>query len=313
MTPEQIAAYIAQHSGMRLDAAQTATLARQLEYVKAQLYNVKYPAFQARNFIPVSTEVPNGAETITYRQWDQYGMAKVVANAADDIPLVDVVAREFTTKVKSLADGYTFSVQDLRAIAQSGQPIDTMKAMAARRAMEAAMDEVAAFGLPEAGMMGFVNHPNVPLVSPDTGSWASATDAQILADLNKLVKAVVTATKGIHKPDTILLDTDTFEYLASKPVGADLQKTLLRVFLDSNPHIRNIDSWHKLDTADAAGTGPRAVCYLRDPEVLQLEIPQDFEQFPPQARNLAFIVPCHARIGGTVIRYPLAMAYMDGI
>lgn len=313
MTPEQIADYIASNEGSRLDAVQTATLSRQLEYIKAQLYNVRYPDFQARTFIPVSTEVPSGAETITYRQWDQYGMAKVVANAADDIPLVDVIAREFTTKVKSLADGYTFSIQDLRAMAMSGQPIDTMKARAARRAMEAAMDEVAAFGLPEGGMLGFVNHPNVPIIAPDTGSWASATAAQIFADLNKLVNSIVTATRGIHKPDTLLLDLDSFNLLASTPVGSDFSKTLLRVFLDSNPYIRNVDSWSRLDTADVAGTGPRVVAYLRDPEVLQLEIPQDFEQFPPQARNLAFVVPCHARIGGTVIRYPLAIAYMDGV
>ena len=54
------------------------------------------------------------------------------------------------------------------------------------------------------------------------------------------------------------------------------------------------------------------VAYQRDPMVLQLEIPQEFEQFPPQARGLSFVVPCHARIGGVHMHYPLAVAYMDG-
>ena len=77
--------------------------------------------------------------------------------------------------------------------------------------------------------------------------------------------------------------------------------------------ITDVDFWHKLDLADAAGTGPRMVTYQRDPEVLELVIPQEFEQFPPQARNLAFVVPCHARVGGVVVYYPLAIVYTDGL
>lgn len=320
MTPEQIAAYIGAHMGQRLDARETAILARQLEYVKTRTYDIKYPAFGARRFLPVSNEVPNGAESITYRQWDQYGMAKVVANAADDLPLVDVVAREFTSRIKSLGDAYQYSIQDLRAAAQSGQPLDVMRAGAARRAIESAIDEVAAFGLPEAGMAGFLNNTNVPIVAPDTGGWAAAIAAdaivgprEVLADLNKLVNSIITATKNVHQPDTLLLDTASFALLASTPVGDNAERTILRVFLETNPYIRNVDQWHKLDTADTAGTGPRIVAYARNPEVMELEIPQEFEQFPPQARNLAFLVPCHARIGGVVIRYPLAIAYMDGV
>lgn len=318
MDPNQIAEFIASRLGdgeRRLDANETAALARQLEHIKARTYDVKYPAFKARKFIPVNSDTPSGAETITYRQWDQYGMAKVVANAADDLPLVDVVAKEFSSKVKSLGDGYTFSIQDLRASAMMGVALDQQRANAARRAVEMAIDEIAAFGLPEAGIQGFLNHPNVPLVAVDFGNWddPARTAAEILADLNKLVNSIVTTTREIHVPDTLILDTESFALLASKAVGSDLDRTILQVFLNTNPYIRNVDQWHKLDRADAAGTGPRIVAYVRDPEILQLEIPQEFEQFPPQARNLAFVVPCHARIGGTVIRYPLGMAYMDGV
>ena len=299
--------------GLRMDARETAILARQLEYVKTRTYDVKYPAMKARTFIPVSKNVPPGAESITYRQWDQFGMAKVVANYADDLPLVDAMAKEFTTPVKSLGDGYQYSIQDLRASAMSGANLDTARATAARRAIEAGVDEIAAFGLPEANIHGFLNHPNVPVVAPVNGNWAAATAEEILEDMNALVTAIVVNSKEVHTPDTLLLDSASFNLVASKPAGADLEKTVLAVFLSTNPYIRNVDQWTKLDTADADGTGPRIMAYARDPEVVELEIPQDFEQLPPQPRNLAFVVPCHARIGGTVIRYPLAMAYMDGV
>jgi hypothetical protein len=45
------------------------------------------------------------------------------------------------------------------------------------------------------------------------------------------------------------------------------------------------------------------VVYKRDPEKVQLHIPQPLELFPPQQRGLEFIVPAHARRGwcGTVL------------
>lgn len=304
-----------QHTSERLDDRSTATLAQQLEYVKSQTYDVKYPMFKARSLIPVSTDVPEGARTFTYYQWDSYGMARVVANFADDIPMVDVVRKKFTADVKWLASAYQFTIQDLAAMAVSGEQVDTRKGTAARRSIEAGIDDVAAFGLEDANIRGFVNHPNVPIISPDNGDWSnpSTTNDEILADLNKLVSSIPVATRNIFAPDTLVLDTETFELLSSRLVGQELTTSLLKVFLAASPHIRTIEVWDKLSMADVSGTGPRVIAYAKDPEVLQLEIPTDFKQLPQQARNLAFVVNCYAVIGGTCIRYPLGMAYMDGI
>src|SRR3954470_19644785 len=117
MNATQIVEYLnetrADESEPRLDVGETAILARQLEYVKASTYDVKYPAFMARNFFPVATDTPAGAETISYYQWDQFGMAKVIANFADDLPMVDAFAKTFTSNVKSIGAAYKYSTQDL--------------------------------------------------------------------------------------------------------------------------------------------------------------------------------------------------------
>jgi hypothetical protein len=308
----QIALGLVNTLGLKLDAGQTGVLARALEYIESKTYEVKYTELKARRFIPVNTSVPPGAQTVTYAQWDYYGLAKVVANYADDIPLVDAVAREYTARIKTLADGYTYSVEDIMAAAMSGSNLPDERAKAARRVIEQGIDEIAAFGLPQAGMPGLLNHPNVPIVAPTTGNWGSATTTQILADLRKLVKAVVTNTKETQPPDTLLLPVDQFEELSMREMAPENPKSVLRVFLENNAHVKNVDSWGKLATASPAA-GPRALCYRRDSEVLDLVISQDFTQLPPQAVNLAFKVPCMARTGSTRIRYPLALAYMDGI
>lgn len=314
---------ILQQVGLRLDAKYTAALDQQLEYVKAQTYDVKYPAMKARSFFPVSNEADPGAEDIAYWQWDEYGIAEIIANYADDLSLVDVLAEKFSSPVHSLGKGYQYSIQDLRRAAMSGNQLDTRRARAARRAVELGIEQIAAFGNAKGKLKGALNHPNVPVYTATndgtatewvTGRTTPKTPALIQKDIHDLVGNVRATTKEVHTPDTVLLSTTEFAHVNQTPVGSDNnQTTILRSFLANSPYVNNVDSWYKLDTADAAGTGPRMMAYMRDPEVLTLEIPQEFEQFPPQARNLAFVVPCHARVGGVIFYYPLAAAYMDGI
>ena len=67
----------------------------------------------------------------------------------------------------------------------------------------------------------------------------------------------------------------------------------------------------RLDHAGAANKS-RIYGFDRNPAVLYQVIPQDFEQMPPQPRNMAFLINCHMRWGGCVSPYPKGVAYMDG-
>lgn len=309
--------------GLRLDAKYTAALDFQLEHLRVQTYDIKYPEMKARKLIPVDLSVDPGAESIVYHQWDEYGMAEIISNYADDLSMVDTLAEKFTTLVESLGKGFQYSIQDLRRAAMAGNQLDQRRARACRRAIERGIDEIAAVGNAKGKLKGFLNHPNVTiLIATSDGTSArwigGRTDGGkdpglIKADMHAAVTSIWTTTKQVHQPDTIVLATTEYGHISQTSVSALNQETILRSFLKNNPMITNVDFWYKLDTADAAGTGPRMVTYQRDPEVLELVIPQDFEQFPPQARNLAFVIPCHARIGGVVFYYPLAVTYTDGI
>lgn len=304
-----------QHCNMRLDAGETAAFARQLEHIYAKTYDIKYSELKARKFIPVDTSVDAGAEFYTYRQWNMFGMAKIIANYADDLPRVDALGLEFPAAIKSLGASYGFSVQDMRRSAMSGSMLDSRRAAAARRAHEQTFDDVAAFGDAAAGLGGMLNNANVPVIAADNAVWTGETSLNIVADMNKLVNSIVTATQETFTPDTMLLDNTSFQLINTQPMSSsgDSDKTILRWFLDNNPYITNIDQWNKLN---AAGNPPtldqtRIIAYKRSEEVLAIVEPQPFEQFPPQAKNLEFVVPTHSRVGGVRIQYPLAMAYMD--
>lgn len=305
-----------QHCNMRLDAGETAALARQLEHIYAQTYDVKYAELKARRFIPIDTSVDAGAEFFTYRQWDMFGMAELISNYADDLPRVDALAKEFAAPIKSLGASYGFSIQDMRRAAMSGSQLDARRARAARRAHEQSFDEIMAVGNADAGIGGFTNNTNVPIVAPITGTWvaSAATPLQMIADLNTLVNSIIIATLETFIPNTLLLSNISFQRINSTPMSTtgDADKTVLRFFLDNNPYITDVDQWNKLNSAGAANAS-RAIAYMRSDEVLAGVEPQPFEQFPPQAKNLEFVIPTHSRIGGVRIQYPLAVAYMDDL
>lgn len=312
----RLQADVYQHCNIRLDAGETAALARQLEHIYAQTYDVKYAELKARRFVPIDTSVDAGAEFYTYRQWNMFGMAKLIANYADDLPRVDSLAKEFPAPIKSLGASYGFSIQDMRRAAMSGSQLDARRARAARRAHEQSFDDIVAFGNADAGLGGMTNNANVPIVPAVTGTWITsvATPLQMIEDLNELVNSIILATLETFIPNTLLLDNTSFQRINSTPMSTtgDADKTVLRFFLDNNPYITDVDQWNKLNAAGAGGAS-RAIAYQRSEEVLAAVEPQPFEQFPPQARNLEFVVPTHSRVGGVRVQYPLAMAYMDDL
>ena len=276
----------------------------------AQATEIQYSPLRARTFIPVDNSVPAGAETFTYNQWDVLGEAALLANYGDDVPTVDAFVKQFNKPLKGIADGYSYSIQDLRAAQFGGVPLEAQKARAARIMIDRKVDSIAARGDTLLGLSGFANHSAVPVATPVVGSWTtSTTAAQMISDLNKLVNSIPIATKQTIEPDTLLLPPTMFALLQA-PYSTLNGDTILQVWLRSQYYIKNVDQWIELETL-SAGSGPRALCYKRDPMVACLIMSQEFEQFPPQQDGLSFKIICHSRTGGILMRLPLGVAYMD--
>jgi hypothetical protein len=184
-------------------------------------------------------------------------------------------------------------------------------ARAARQVVELKLDSVLAVGDTKAGTTGLANNANMATTSPDTGSWTSTTSIDlILADIEKLVTAFVTAAKGVHTPNKLLAPYSVHRLLMKRR-GTSADDTGMKAFADQFPGIELVP-WTRLETAGSGSTKRMIVGEFNSLNQARLS-PREFTMEPPQAKNLAFVVPCHARCGGVIVRYPLSLRAMDGI
>jgi hypothetical protein len=307
----------------RMDAGESVILTQQLEQMRVRVSDILRPPFKARTLVPTTNEIDPGAESWAYAQWDRAGMAKIVANYADDIPKVATFAKKFVHTVETLALGYDWSWLDLLRAAKAGVALKSRKADAVRVGFEQRIEEIAAIGIKDTGTPGLLNHPNVPQMSvaaPATGSsaiWGGAdkTPYEILNDLHAAEDAILSATKMTQPPDTLILPLARYRYIDRTPLSSNAaaspKDTILSVFLEKSKYIKNVDWWSYCDTAN--GGQPRALMYQRNPMVVHLEIPLEQQELPPQAKNLSMEVNSVGRIGGVAWEYPLAALYINGL
>jgi len=301
----------------RFDANEGMFFARELEYNKAKTYDVKRVVLNALALIPISTEIPEGATTHTYKQYDSVGMAKIIGNYANDLPRADVSGKEFTNPIRSIGNAYGYNTQEIRSAMFAGVSLSAKKAMAATRAHQEKINQLAFFGDAENGLPGLFTNPNVPevtIAADGTGSsktFASKTPDKIVRDVNLLINKVTKQSKGVHKVTQVWLPVDQYALLSSTQNSLASDTTILE-FLQKNHPLAEFKQVVETSGAGAGGSD-RMYAMENSSENWQLEIPMLIKQYSPQQKGLEFEVPVESRFAGVIIEYPLAFAFADGI
>lgn len=312
-----------EHSGSRLDADETNMLALQLEQLRSRVYEAEYPELKARELLSVASDIDTGAESFAYEETDEAGVAKVITNWSDPLPGVDTKGQKKTRAILSIGTGYSYSIQDMRRAAFSGRPLEARKAVAARRAFERKIDQLAALGGESSHGIatGICNNATgtgagqVRSTAMTAAAWdATTVAADMLTDLNKLVSEYVVDGKELYSGG-LTIAMPTIHYLrAHHTYFTDGHpESVASRFLASNGFVNKLVPWNLLLGVDASGTESRFLILPKSPDIAELVIPQEFEVFGPQPLNLAFQVACHGRTAGVCIYRPLGLRYGTGL
>ncbi len=305
-----------------LDRDESIYGALELEAVSSLVSMIDYPELKAKRLIPVTNEGGEYAESFAYREFNTVGMAKFLANHADDFPLINLSGKRYRVSIQIIGGAFQYSIIDLERAAHANLPLTTWEAQGVREAIEQLIEQSAWLGNTPAGRIGFFYSPNITVSKVTTGvggfTWAQKTPDEILYDLNLLYTQPIALTLGIEVPDTILLPITEYNLISSTPRASGDGRSILQVFKENHPGV-TVEWLNQLgamavNPLDAsAGPVDCMVAYRRDPSKLQLVLPSPFKSLAPQQTNMAYTVNCKAHYGDVIFRKPLGVNLVTGI
>lgn len=295
--------------------------------LESRIYQKRYPNLQFNNVIPIITEGNSWAVGTMFQVVDVTGQAKFISGAANDIPFSGAV-RDFGTRdFAMIGAGWEWNIEEINQASLYGININDAKAMGANMGMDILLRSIALSGSAEKNWTGFVNNASVSRVDAAANGTSSSTfwkdkDVdKVAADINDALGSIRDDTNEVEFADTIALPGSALRLLSTRRVGAgDGTMTWLEYIRRNNIYTAensgaalNIVTLRELETASSDGGG-RMVVYRRDPDVVRFHLPMPKRVIGVRQKSLmAYEDGLIARTGGTEIRLPSAMAYIDEI
>jgi hypothetical protein len=291
----------------------------QLYRTHAGVLLVKYPSFDYAGFVPVNTEGDMwDIGTLVY-SGDIAGTAAYLSGKGYDVPNASVNFGLGTSQFFLAGAGYELSLQEVNRASKMNLSLGDKKASAAKLIAEKFVYDRVIRGSTEKNTTGLINNATVPAANAPTGLWATATPAQMLADVNAVLNDVITNSGETAMPDTLILPTTAFLTVNSTQLTNAGQSVLSFIQENNSFSAMNggkpltIKASRELQTA-GAGSTRRMVAYQNDPQNLEFFLPGMFEFLPPFAMSsMSWRVDGTMNVGQLEIYRPKAVSYRDNI
>ena len=300
----KITAHLEQMGVDKADAAGIWTVS-QLTAALNRAYEKEYAENSVVNIFPVTNEIPGHAKYFEYPEFDGVGIAQIIADYSDDLPMVDAFMTEKQGKVFRFGNAFLISTDEIKAGAATGQSLSTRKQALAFEAHDNLLDKLVWSGSAPHGITSVFDHPNINNVV--AGTWNSAAAA--ITDITALIDAIETSTNGAHTATDILLPASARRLMQELVPNTSI--SYAQLFATNNSGI-NLRYLQILDNYDGAG-GKAALAFEKNPLNMSIEIPEATNVLPGQPKDLHFKYPVTSKATGLIVYRPLTMAVIKGI
>lgn len=311
----------------KFDAAENYFFSRELETISRKMHAVEFAQGLTRKLLPINNEMPPEDESFTWRLWDQFGKAKRMADAADDVNQVGVKGTENNQIVQVYALGFSYTEDEVRKAAKLQRPLEQDRAKAVREGIERQLNDVATDGDSDGGLTGFLGLTGTNTGTPKTKgaggtAWLDvngllvATADEVISDVNLAIRKPFADSAEIEKVRRVVIPTAQMAAISQTPRSAQSDTTILQFLKTNNPDVEFM-SWERLKYVVGGSTpnltADRLIAYNPDPSKLELILPIEFEQQAPQLKNYRYRVNCRMKSGGVIAYRPKSILFMDAI
>ena len=310
-----------------------------LEAMDAQVDRILYDDFRLNEWVPVKSDMAEGALSYTKRTFDHWGTGQFVDAHGGEIQTVGVQTRMESFTVAYAGIGAKWNLQEMRQNKYAGVPLDTEKIRAATIGAMTHMENVALKGDDDLKFKGVLNQD-----TSDNGSDATkvgrhpvsstlgnskaikAQSADELDDfLNKIVDDMIIKTNGIMGRQIkgelcFFVPMEQYLYLSRKRVNPtnDANRSRWDMFAEASGWTRLAGSRPvlkpliELNGAGKAGVD-RMLVLLKTPFILEMPIPFMPRFLSPERHAHSIHYAMEYSMGGVNVYRPQGMIYVDGV
>ncbi len=206
-----------------------------------------------------------------------------------------------------------WTLPELLSSQRLGRPVDSQKFDGMQLKHQMDTDEQVYMGDSTLGMNGLLNHSLLTNQgNAVSGSWATATPAQILADINSLLTSIWTASGYAVIPDKLLLAPPEFSILVSTLISSAGNISILEFIRRNNlaaANGRQLDiqpvKWLLGSNNGGQGPAPTDSMFAYVQEEKRVRFPSvPLQRTPIEYRDLRQITTYFGRLGAVEMVYP---------
>lgn len=300
--------------GLRADAGEVVFTRGQLEAVEEVIYEELFSQnLEGLNVVPTRMSFDRGATSMTYYVETKTGNAKLMRDDATDAPLVNASLASVTRQIAEFGAGYRYTVSEGERAATSGYDLTASKARAAARAIAQSINDHGLTGSTDHSVAtGFFNDANVPdeTANVTDDDWTTVTAAGQYDTIVDLVNHVDTNSSSLHRATEILVSPFVWNLISTTRIDSTEMGTVLEA-LRRNLDGVTIRKMVSLTGQGAAANHDRIIAWERSNAVAEHIIPLMYDEASADKKGFTYSVQARGKSFGTVVRYPLAMAYAD--
>lgn len=298
------------------------------EHLQTGAEEVLLPEIKWNTVIPlasIDTSINAGARSASYLVRDRKGRGEFRGRKGKNVPTVGTTVDKVTVPIESAGVSANFDRADARAVLM-GHDQNLMSELGGvmREACERHIEATFFYGYDDLNYRGFLDYPGVPVVTAALNAGATSTlwvdktvDEQVF-DVQSAITDVFIVTKGVHVPGTVALPPSQFSALVAGKASAASDKSAMEYLETNNIYtkktgqkLRFMDLRY-LEGAGAGGTD-RMVVYQDEARNFWQPMPLPFDMLEPQQNGFGVDLLAEYVFGSFHVKYPLSMAYVDGI
>ena len=303
-------------------AAQAITfVTNNLQAIQAQIEEILYTSFRLDQFIPIITNVPEGAKTYSYKVVNRYGQGKFITNSGKDAPSASVSMQNVPYALEYGGIIPSWTIEDLRAAAFTGLALDTETITAGT---DGAMDHIERVGLLGDTSFGFTGLTNDTGIPTDTDTALSGkTPDELVKFVQTYVSQLIIQTKEVFSRSirdglTLYLPLAQETILGDTKLADDASKTVWEYVSVNNQWTRRTGQAIRMEAvAEMAGAGAgatdRCLFGYNNDRVMEMAMPIAPRVIRTIETHYGVDAPMEYKVSGLNVKRPTAMLYVDGI